>query len=54
MDGDPTQDITLIQDSDNLLMIMKDGQCHKEPDAARLARRQQVSAPNLAYTAQRP
>ena len=31
VDGDPTVDITLLQDPDNLLMIMKDGEYHKAP-----------------------
>jgi len=31
VDGDPTEDITLLQDSDNLLMIMKDGEYWKTP-----------------------
>ena len=29
--GDPTQDISILQDRDKLLMIMKDGVCHKRP-----------------------
>jgi imidazolonepropionase-like amidohydrolase len=29
--GDPTQDVRLLQDRDNLLMIMKDGAYHKAP-----------------------
>ena len=38
--GDPTQDVRILQDADNLLMIMKDGAYHKRPpriEAARLA-----------------
>jgi len=31
IDGDPVQDLTLLQDRDNLLMIMKDGKFHKAP-----------------------
>jgi len=31
VNGDPTQDVTLLQDRDNLLMIMKDGNYHKSP-----------------------
>ena len=31
VDGDPTADITLLQDPENLLMVMKDGQYHKAP-----------------------
>lgn len=36
VDGDPTDDITLLQDRDRLTMIMKDGKYHKPPSAARL------------------
>lgn len=31
VDGDPTQDITLLQDKNRLKAIMKDGQFHKDP-----------------------
>lgn len=31
VDGDPTEDITLLQDKDNLLMVMKDGEYWKAP-----------------------
>ena len=31
IDGNPLEDITLFQDIDNILMIMKDGAFHKEP-----------------------
>jgi imidazolonepropionase-like amidohydrolase len=31
--GDPLQDIRLLQERDNLLLIMKDGACHKSPAA---------------------
>jgi imidazolonepropionase-like amidohydrolase len=31
VDGDPVQDVTLLQNRENLLMIMKDGQYHKAP-----------------------
>lgn len=31
VDGDPTEDITLLQDYDNLLMVMKDGEYWKTP-----------------------
>ena len=31
VDGDPVADIELLQDRDNLLMIMKDGEFHKDP-----------------------
>ncbi|MGH7126053.1 MAG: amidohydrolase family protein, partial [Stellaceae bacterium] len=32
--GDPTEDVRLLQDSGNLLMIMKDGAYHKRPQRA--------------------
>ncbi len=48
VDGDPTKDVSIMQDRDNLLMIMKDGQYHKAPDADSLARRRQVAAPAAA------
>ena len=35
VDGDPTQDITLLQDRAKLLMIMKDGVYHKLPPERR-------------------
>ena len=31
IDGDPFKDLTLFQDEDNILMIMKDGEYHKAP-----------------------
>jgi imidazolonepropionase-like amidohydrolase len=31
IDGDPVKDVTLFQDRDNILMIMKDGAYHKQP-----------------------
>ena len=37
IDGDPVKDITLLQDRDNLLMIMKDGEYHKAPPALKPA-----------------
>lgn len=36
--GDPTRDVTLLQDQGNLLMIMQNGAFHKTPDQSRLAR----------------
>ncbi|HEY3919955.1 MAG TPA: amidohydrolase family protein [Stellaceae bacterium] len=33
IDGDPTRDVTIMQDKDRLLMIMKDGAYHKAPPA---------------------
>ncbi len=43
VDGDPLDDITVLQDSDNILMVMKDGQYHKEP-AKRLLKQQLTAA----------
>ena len=31
IDGDPLEDLTLFQDRDKILMIMKDGRYHKQP-----------------------
>lgn len=46
--GNPVEDVTLLQDRDNLLMIMKDGQYHKRLDSmaasARGGARQLASA----------
>ncbi len=41
VDGDVTQDVTLLQDKENLLMIMKDGEYYKAPSAKRLGQRRQ-------------
>ena len=38
VNGDPTQDVSILQDSDNFLMIMKDGNYHKEPQLEKIAR----------------
>jgi imidazolonepropionase-like amidohydrolase len=35
IDGDPVKDVTLFQDRDNILMIMKDGAYHKAPEHRR-------------------
>ena len=35
IDGDPVKDVTLFQDRDNILMIMKDGAYHKAPQRRR-------------------
>ena len=43
IDGDPTEDVSLLQDTDNILMIMKDGKFHKEPQPRR-AKAGQVAA----------
>ncbi|KKB61088.1 amidohydrolase [Robbsia andropogonis] len=38
VDGDPTEDLTILQDKQRLLGIMKDGAFHKEPRALLAAR----------------
>ncbi len=43
IDGDPTEDVSIFQDRENILMIMKDGQFHKGPEPRR-ARSGQVAA----------
>ncbi len=48
VNGDPTQDVSILQDRDNLIAIMKDGSFHKAPDADVLAARRQISAPAAA------
>ena len=48
VNGDPTQDVSILQDRDNLIAIMKDGSFHKAPDADVLAARRQVAAPAAA------
>src|SRR5215469_11070236 len=35
VDGDPTEDVTILQDRARLLMIMKDGKYHKAPSGQR-------------------
>jgi len=39
VDGDPLADVTLLQDKDNLLMVMKDGEYHRAPLKRRTQRR---------------
>ena len=34
VDGNPVANVKLLQDANKLLMIMKDGQFHKEPQVA--------------------
>jgi imidazolonepropionase-like amidohydrolase len=34
VDGDPTRDVTILQDKNRLLMVMKDGKYHKAPSPA--------------------
>ncbi len=38
--GDPAKDVSILQDADNLLAIMKDGAFHKAPEGARRQGRQ--------------
>ena len=40
VDGNPVANVKLLQDANKLLMIMKDGQFHKEPVVAAQAQRQ--------------
>ena len=40
VDGDPAQEIEILQDRDRLLAIMKDGAFHKAPPSEPLVRRQ--------------
>ena len=40
IDGDPLADLTLFQDEANILMIMKDGEFHKGPQAREAVARQ--------------
>ena len=44
IDGDPLADLTLFQDKNNILMIMKDGAYHKPPQPRRAAPRRRVAA----------
>lgn len=44
VDGNPLADVSILQDRDRLLGIMKDGSFHKRPDAERLAQRQANAA----------
>ena len=48
VNDDPTQDVSILQDRDNLIAIMKDGSFHKAPDADVLAARRQIAAPAAA------
>ena len=40
VDGNPVANVKLLQDANKLLMIMKDGQFHKEPQIASQSQRQ--------------
>lgn len=44
VDGDPVKDVSLFQDRDNLLMVMKDGECHKGPLPRRAGQKQDRAA----------
>ncbi|HEX2886423.1 metal-dependent hydrolase family protein [Vineibacter terrae] len=48
VDGDPTADIKILQDQDNLLMIMKDGAYHKAPRPRRKAGKGSARAREMA------
>ncbi len=43
IDGDPLKDITLFQDTDNIVMVMKDGQFHKPPRSRRRQERKKFA-----------
>lgn len=40
VDGNPVANVELLQDASKLLMIMKDGQFHKDPQVASQSQRQ--------------
>ena len=42
--GDPTRDVSILQDADNLLMIMKDGVFHKEPQTKEIERQSEAAS----------
>ena len=44
VDGDPTKDVSIMQDADNLLMVMKDGAYHRAPNEIALAKRRRSAA----------
>ncbi|MBM3517231.1 MAG: amidohydrolase family protein [Alphaproteobacteria bacterium] len=44
VDGDPCQDITLFQDQQNILMVMKNGEFHRAPQPRRRAARRAKAA----------
>ena len=48
VDGDPTKDVSIMQDADNLLMIMKDGAYHRAPNEIALAKRRRADTPAAA------
>ena len=43
VDGDPVEDITLLQDQDNILMVMKNGEYHVPPKPSRAAQRKKAA-----------
>ncbi|MBI06621.1 MAG: amidohydrolase [Rhodospirillaceae bacterium] len=48
VDGDPTHDVSILQDRDSFLAILKDGNFHKTPDPDVMAARRQIAAPAAA------
>jgi imidazolonepropionase-like amidohydrolase len=44
IDGDPLKDVSVLQDIDKILMVMKNGEMHRAPDARRLAQRRRAVA----------
>ena len=44
VDGDPLKDVSILQDIDKILMVMKNGEMHRAPDERTLARRQRAPA----------
>lgn len=43
VDGDPTKDVTILQDRDNIVMVMKDGHCHKGPLPRRMQQQRKAA-----------
>jgi hypothetical protein len=43
VDGNPLANVKILQDADNLLAIMKDGQFHKPPTIAAGAAQRQIA-----------
>jgi len=48
VDGDPTHDVSILQDRDSFFAIMKDGNFYKAPNPDVMAARRQVTAPAAA------
>lgn len=44
IDGDPIKDVSILQDIDKILMVMKNGEMHRAPDARKLAQRRKSVA----------